>query len=101
MENINIISELISNLGFPIACVIGLGYFVQYIWKQYTEQMKTNMAQLQERCLAREEKLYEQLTLSEEVNKKAIETLATYSVDIEDIKSTVDDIKESLLAKNQ
>ena len=24
MENINIISELISNLGFPIACVIGL-----------------------------------------------------------------------------
>ena len=59
------------------------------------------MAQLQERCLAREERLYEQLTLSEEVNKKAIETLAKYSVDIEDIKSAVNDIKESLFAKNQ
>lgn len=43
-------TQLISSLGFPIACVIACGYYILQIGKQQREDNK-----------AREEKLYNQL----------------------------------------
>lgn len=34
------IVDLISNLGFPIACVIGLGYYVRELTNQHREEVK-------------------------------------------------------------
>lgn len=34
------ITEIISNLGFPIACVIGLGYYVRELTNQHREEVK-------------------------------------------------------------
>lgn len=31
--------ELISNLGFPIACVLGMGYFIIYLMRIHKEEM--------------------------------------------------------------
>ena len=44
------IIQLISNLGFPIACVIACGYYIMQMTKQAREDTK-----------AREERLYSQL----------------------------------------
>lgn len=44
------IIQLISNLGFPIACVIACGYYIMQMNKQSREDTK-----------AREERLYSQL----------------------------------------
>lgn len=34
---------VISNLGFPIACVIGLGWYVKYITDKHSKEMTTIM----------------------------------------------------------
>ena len=34
------IVDLISNLGFPITCVIGLGYYVRELTNQHREEVK-------------------------------------------------------------
>ena len=34
------ITEIISNLGFPIACVVGLGYYVRELTNQHREEVK-------------------------------------------------------------
>lgn len=44
------IIQLISNLGFPIACVVACGYYIMQMNKQAREDTK-----------AREERLYSQL----------------------------------------
>lgn len=55
------LSTLISNLGFPIVCVIGLGWFLYQVFQKTTSQNESNMKAVQERCAAREERLYQQI----------------------------------------
>lgn len=63
--------ELITTLGFPIACVIAMGIFIYKIY-QKSEQ--------------REDKLMQ-------VNEKAIATIAKYADSLEVIKSDISEIK--------
>lgn len=86
----DVISNLISTVGFPIFCVVALGFF---IYKSYDNITIANRD--------REEKLYTMLEsyhnelykLSEAFseNTKILEKLKD---DIDDIKDTVKDLKE-------
>lgn len=82
------IVELISTLGFPIACVLALGFFVWKIYKQSVEREKTLMNEIAE---------------NRAVNAKAIETIALYAErlthiegNIEEIKADVSTIKDNM-----
>lgn len=80
--------EVIPTLGFPIVCVIALGYF---IWKIYNQSVE------------REGKLMAEITENRLVNKKAIETIAQFAErfthvenDVETIKTDINLIKEKI-----
>ena len=91
MEMANI-TELISSFGFPIACVIALGWFAFYMVKKITEDME----QMRARCDAREEKLYEEIKENREVNARAIETISKYAEKLDAIQHDVNDIKTDI-----
>ena len=71
---IEVISNLIQSVGFPIVLVLAMGYFIWQLWKQSVD---------------RENRLME-------VNEKAIATLNMYAdrltVIEEDVKTIKDDI---------
>lgn len=67
--------ELISSVGFPIACVVGLGWFIWNIYKQSVE---------------REDRLME-------VNEKAISTIAKYADRLDEIQTDVQIIKQDMV----
>lgn len=71
------IGELVSSLGFPIALVVALCFF---IWTIYQQSVK------------REERLLE-------VNEKAISTLSLYAEKLETIQNDVSIIKEKLYSE--
>ena len=71
-------TELISTLGFPIALVIAMGFFIWTIYKQ---------------SVAREEKLMQEIAENRAVNEKAIETLAVYAERLGVIENDVREIK--------
>jgi chromosome segregation ATPase len=80
--------ELISTLGFPIVCVLALGFFV---WKIYNQSID------------RENKLMAEITENRLVNEKAIETIAQFAErfthienDVELIKTDINVIKEKI-----
>lgn len=73
--------ELISTLGFPIACVIALGFFVWKIYKQSIE---------------RENKLMAEITENRLVNEKAIATIAQFAERFTHIESDVELIKNDI-----
>ena len=90
--DVGAIQTLITNLGFPIACVIALGFFVWKIW--------TNSEARNEK---REEKLYEVIKNAQLQNEKLSETKAqfvavlnTYKSDLENIRTDVAEIKERI-----
>ena len=55
------ITEIVAGLGFPAACVLGLGWFLYQVFQRTTTQNEMNMAQMQARCAEREERLYQQI----------------------------------------
>lgn len=75
------IVEIISTLGFPIACVVALGFF---IWKVYQQSV------------VREEKLMSEITENRKINTKFSEIIAQYEITLGEIKTDVKDIKETL-----
>lgn len=76
------IVELITSLGFPIVCVIVLGYFIWHIYKQSIE---------------RENKLMEEITENRLVNEKAIETIAKYAERLTHIEENIAEIKDDVI----
>lgn len=76
------IIEIISTLGFPIACVIALGVF---IFKIYSDGK------------AREEKLYTFLEDTAAINAKFAEIIARYETKLDEIKQDVKDIKTDII----
>ena len=89
---IGAIQTLISTLGFPVVCVLFLGWFIYKIWMNQQDNNKS-----------REEKLYEFIGKAQAVNEDLTKTnseflavLNSYKEDIEDIKSDVSDIKERI-----
>jgi chromosome segregation ATPase len=73
--------EIVSTLGFPIACVIALGIF---IWKIYNQSIE------------RENKLMAEITENRLVNEKAIETIAQFAERFTHIESDVELIKKDI-----
>lgn len=73
--------DVISTVGFPIACVIGLGWFVYKIYNDMTK---------------REDKLYSELANCRAVNEKAIDTIAHYAEKLDVIQSDINDIKTDI-----
>lgn len=87
------IQSLISTLGFPIVCSIVLGIFVFKIWKAQREDNNAQLAKMSERCLAREERLYEQMDKYNETLSDAVETLAKIDTRIS--------VLEEIVSKNE
>ena len=90
--DVTTISQMISTVGFPIACVIALGFFIY------------NFANtLQSENQEREEKLYgfitktqAQLDEAQKTNAGFVEVLKTYRNDLDEIKNDVTIIKDKL-----
>ena len=89
---IGTVQTLISTLGFPIVCVLFLGWFIFKIWTNQQDQNKS-----------REDKLYEYLGKAQVVNEELTKTnseflsvLSNYKEDLDDIKEDVKIIKEKV-----
>lgn len=90
--DVNTITQLITTLGFPIVCVIAMGYAMWKIYERSEQQNET-----------REEKLYTVIANAQEqnvelsnTNAKFVGILETYKTDLEEIKHDVVDIKSHL-----
>lgn len=91
--DVNTLTTLITTLGFPIVCVVGLGWFIYKIYLDTQEQNKANMEKVQARCKEREDKLYEEIKANREVNAEAIATIAMYAEKIGHIETNLENIK--------
>jgi hypothetical protein len=96
MEILGAIAEFIPALGFPIVCVIGLGWFIYKIYNDTTKQNQANMEAVQARCKEREEKLYVQLEKQNEINGKFANIIAQYDVKLDNMQSDINDIKQDV-----
>lgn len=77
-----IIVELIGTVGFPIAMVIALGFFVYKIYQQ---------------SVKREEALMKEITENRVVNEKAIETIAQYAERLTHIEGSIERIESDVV----
>lgn len=89
-------SELITTLGFPIACVVAMGAFIFYIYNTWTKENKENMERVQARCKEREDKLYDEIAKNREVISSAITTIAHYAEKLDVIQKDISDIKTDI-----
>ena len=90
--DVNTIQTLVTSLGFPIVCVMALGWFIYKAFEKFTAQSEK-----------REEKLYTVIAQAQETNERLSKTntefvavLNTYKSDLEDIKADVTEIKENM-----
>lgn len=74
MEYVQIIQELIANLGLPVALVVGMGLFIFIIYKQ---------------SVKREDKLMEIITTSTTALEKISERLSTVEEDVKEIQHSI------------
>lgn len=81
--------NLLSTVGFPIACAIALAVFT---WKIITMTIDNQKE--------REDKLYNELGECRIINQQAIETIAQYAESIGDIKKDVGVIKHDITVIN-
>lgn len=81
-----VVVELISAVGFPIALVLMLGWFVFKIYNDTTNSSKE-----------REEKLYTEIAENRKINEKAIETIALYADKLDTIQEDVAEIKKDII----
>lgn len=96
MEFLATLIELIPTVGFPIVCVIALGAFIFYIYKQTIKENAANMEKVQARCKEREEKLYQEIKENREINAQAIATITLYAEKLEVIQNDIGEIKTDL-----
>lgn len=64
------IVQIISNVGFPIACVIGLGWYVKYVTDKHEKEIK-ELRESQEKTNAENRQALEN-------NTRAIQELVFY-----------------------
>ena len=90
--DVNTVQTLITSLGFPIVCVIALGWFIYKAFEKFTAQSEK-----------REEKLYTVIAQAQETNERLSNTnaefvavLNTYKSDLDEIKADVTEIKENM-----
>ena len=75
------IIELVSTLGFPVACVIGLCWFIYHIYQDSVKREAALMVEIKE---------------TREVNAKALETIAQYAQELGVIRTDISDIKSDI-----
>lgn len=75
------IVELITNLGFPMACVIAMGAFILKIYKKSED---------------REDKLMFEIEENRKINADAIATIGKYAGSIDEIKHDISEIKTDI-----
>lgn len=85
-------TNIISTVGFPIACVIALGFFIYKAWNEMSQ-----------RSTEREEKLYTMLASAQNsideavvTNGKFLTQLKVMQGNLTNISKDVDDIKDYL-----
>lgn len=90
--DLNSIQTMITTVGFPIFCVLALGWFIYHSYEKITERNEK-----------REDKLYTALSEAQEqmdkvtdTNAQFVEVLKSYKTDIDGIKTDVADIKERI-----
>lgn len=88
--------DLISTLGFPITCVIAMAAFIFKFYNDSTAENKNNMAQVQQRCKEREDKLYLQLEKQNEINGKFANIIAQYDIKLTEIQEDIGEIKADI-----
>lgn len=84
---VGFVVEMISSIGFPIAIVLVLGWFIYKIYNDTTTQGKQ-----------REEKLYQEIDKNRQINEKAIETIQLYAERLTHIEENVLEIKDDVIA---
>ena len=84
--DVTVATDVISVVGFPIACAIAMGYFIFTIYK---------------RSIVREDKLYDELSNCREVNKQAIETITRYADRLDNISYDVSEMKTDIAKINE
>ena len=93
MEILATLIELIPTLGFPIVCVIAMGAFIFYIYKQPIKENAANMEKVQARCKEREDKLNDIIKENQKINAEAIATITLYAEKLNDIQEDIKEIK--------
>lgn len=81
----NSIQQIITTLGFPIVCVIAMGFFIKTLWNQSQEQN-----------VKREEKLYTFISKAQEQNEKLSQTNSEFVTVLTSYKNDLDTIKEDI-----
>ena len=74
--------EVITTVGFPIACVIAMGWFIYKIYQK---------------SIDRENELRNEIKENQKINGKFAEIINRYSLEIGEIKSDVKEIKEDII----
>lgn len=90
------LTELFTNVGFPIALVIVLIVAVYLMGKRQNELADRSMESIQARCKEREEWLHEEIKENRLVNEKAIDTIGRYAEKLDNIQSDVREIKQDI-----
>lgn len=81
MEQLTFV-ELITTVGFPIACVIAMGWFIYKIYQK---------------SIDREEELRNEIKENQKINGKFAEIINRYSLELGEIKTDVKEIKEDII----
>ena len=74
--------EIIGTVGFPIAAVVALGWFIYKIYKASEK---------------REAELRQEIKENREINGKFADIISKYSVEITEIKTDIKDIKQDMM----
>ena len=90
--DVNTIQTAISTLGFPIVCVLFLGWSIWKIWMSQQEQNKEREDKLYE-YIGKAQAVNEQLT---KTNSEFVEVLHSYKSDLDTIKNDVTEIKQNM-----
>ena len=78
-------TEIMSSFGFPVACVIALGWFIWYFFKESKDESRE-----------RENSLADFIRRSQEINAQFAEIIAKYEVKLDEIHKDIEDIKEDI-----
>jgi F0F1-type ATP synthase membrane subunit b/b' len=74
--------ELITTVGFPIACVIAMGWFIYKIYQK---------------SIDRENELRDEIKENQKINSKFAEIINRYSLELGEIKEDVKEIKQDIV----
>lgn len=88
----NDFSTLITNLGFPIACAVALGYFIF----QQTKTQREDNNKREDRLLTNNEKLSDALNKSSQAIVESTKVISVINDKVDDIDSKVDKVLDAV-----